>query len=132
MCNLARLRAARADLPLPSPFNKMWEKIGKVIDTFHLNNHKNHDCHIMYDPKQIKDRFPNLFSANTEAAEGTFAWLGKFKQAMFKMPKYRQLFFLHRLVLRRNLYLEKCHLESKAPLGNFSRDRRPAENQNPE
>lgn len=36
MCQLARLRAGRKPLPLPSPYDQMWLVIQKVIDSLHL------------------------------------------------------------------------------------------------
>jgi hypothetical protein len=104
----------------------MWSEITKVIDSFHLPNHKDPECAIKFNPAKIGERFPDLKGANTQVAEGTFAFLGKFKQALFKMPKYRQLFFVHVVVSLRNEYLEKCHVQSKTPLGSFSNDRRHA------
>ena len=31
MCHMDGLKIAREDLPLPKPFNKAWELVGKVI-----------------------------------------------------------------------------------------------------
>ena len=36
MCNLCKLRGARANLPLPEPYDLLWLKITKVIDRLHL------------------------------------------------------------------------------------------------
>lgn len=46
MCHLDSLRISRKDLPLPAPFNKMWQKVGKVIDRLHLQNHKDPLCKV--------------------------------------------------------------------------------------
>ncbi|XP_055345172.1 uncharacterized protein LOC129593019 [Paramacrobiotus metropolitanus] len=115
MCNLERLKATLQKLSLPPPYDELWTKgMTKVIDGFHLGNHKGHKCHTKYNPDQIRAAYPNLLSANTQSCEQTFRWLGAFQHAMFKMTKYRQLFFLHRIVKRRNLYLEKLQPLFKA------------------
>jgi hypothetical protein len=118
------MKATKKNLPLPAPYDKMWHKISKVIDSFHLGNHVNHTCHTKYNPRNIKTAHPDLKVANTVVAEGTFSYIGKFKLAMYKMPKCRQLFFMHRIVTRRNRYLEECHAKNKVPLGNIPRIRR--------
>lgn len=40
MCNLDRLLVAKKPLPLPAPFYDIWGSVQKIIDTFHLLNHK--------------------------------------------------------------------------------------------
>ena len=113
MCNVDRLKAAKKDLPLPQPFNKLWQKISKVIDTFHLKNHKREQCHQQYNPKLLKDTHP---SYNTQACEQTFAWLGRFHRILSSMPKVHNNFFLHRLVQRRNDYNEFCYRHGRKPM----------------
>ena len=40
MCQLDSLKAARNDLPLEAPFDKMWKSITKIIDhDLHIQNH---------------------------------------------------------------------------------------------
>ncbi|XP_055352820.1 uncharacterized protein LOC129598789 [Paramacrobiotus metropolitanus] len=108
MCNLDKIRATKVLLPLPYPYNSLWiNGMTKVIDGFHLSNHKSGDCHTKYNPEHIKQIHPNLETSNTQACEQTFSWLGAFQYALFQMPKYHQIFFLHRIVQRRNRYLEK-------------------------
>ena len=48
MCNVNRLKVARAALPLPPPMDKAWLNIEKIIDTFHLPNHVNPENAIRY------------------------------------------------------------------------------------
>ena len=50
MCHLDSLYTSRRDLPLPAPFNKMWQKVGKVIDHLHLQNNKDPLCNVKYNP----------------------------------------------------------------------------------
>lgn len=113
MCNLDRLKAAKNDLPFPQPFNKLWEKIGKIIDTFHLKNHKRKLCHQLYNPKLLKDTHPSF---NTQACEQTFSWLGKFHRILSAMPKVHNNFYLHRLVQRRNDYNTYCYKHGRKPV----------------
>ena len=65
------------ELPLPEPFNKIWQSVSKIIDGFHLRNHKREECHIKYDPQALKEKHP---SYNTEACEQTFSWLRRYKK----------------------------------------------------
>ncbi len=68
MCNVNRLKVARAALPLPPPMDKAWLNIEKIIDTFHLPNHVNPECHTLYSPQRLKEKCPD---ANTQAGEQT-------------------------------------------------------------
>ena len=113
ICNIERMRAARGDLPFPEPYNMLWKRISKIIDTFHLRNHKREECHKKYNPTALKDIHPTY---NTQACEQTFSWLGKFHRILSSMPKVHNNFFLHRLIKRRNLYNEYCYKHGKKPL----------------
>ena len=75
MCNLDRMKATKKDLPLPPPFNKMWSSVSKIIDSFHLKNHKGENCKLLYNPEKLKVVHENY---NTQACEQTFSntkWL---------------------------------------------------------
>ena len=49
MCNLNNLRAARVGLSLPSPYDELWLKVTKkIIDSFHIQNHKQQQCKIVW------------------------------------------------------------------------------------
>ena len=85
----------------------------QVIDEFHLQNDKDPSCRVKYDPKKIKDIH---LKVNFECAEQTFSWLSRFKHILCTMPKTHHLFYLHRLVKRRNIYTEQCHMLSRHPL----------------
>lgn len=95
----------------------MWLNLNKAIDGLHLRNHKDAECQKMYDPKKIGLMHPDLAdSKNTMAAEQTFVWLGRFKKIMSSMGKTHHLFYLHRLVNRRNKYTAACYKAHRKPL----------------
>lgn len=114
MCNVCKLRLLQNDLPLPNPFQTVWKDVVKVIDGLHIKNHsKNKDCATLYNPDQIRETFPH---ANLMVCEQTFSWLSKFKKILNSMPKYKQLFMLHRLCKWRNLYTEYCYSQGMKPV----------------
>jgi hypothetical protein len=121
ICDLNALKAFQADLPVESPYDKMWKKISKIIDGLHIQNHIRDDCRTLYNPAKFHDRFPQKTSANTMVAEQTFSWLTKYKKQMCAMNKPNQIFFMHRLCIRRNAYNFKCLSESRTPLAPQSR-----------
>ena len=49
-------------------------------------------------------------------ADQTFCWLSRFKKILNSMGKNHFHFILHRLIKKRNLYTEYCHLVGKYPL----------------
>ncbi|CAB4025368.1 Hypothetical predicted protein [Paramuricea clavata] len=111
MCHLNSLRASRKDLPLPPPFDKMWQSVGKVIDRLHLRNHKDPSCKINYDPDKVLPE--NL---NTMAAEQVNVWASRLKRIMVAMPYVHHMFFFHRMVKKRNSYTEFCYKVGKDPV----------------
>ena len=113
ICNVEKLKVAQTPLPLPSPFDKMWLGVKKVIDVFHFPNHISPHCKELFSPKKLKELNPNF---NTQAGEQTFAWIGRFKHIVCAMNKTHHLFFLHRMVLRRNLYTSKCYKHGRKPV----------------
>ena len=114
MCNVCKLKLLKNDLPLPSPFQTVWKDVVKIIDPLHLKNHsKNKNCAELYNPDQIRDEFPN---ANLMVCEQTFSWLSRFKKILNSMPKYKQLFILHRLCRWRNSYTEYCYSQGMKPV----------------
>lgn len=113
MCNLDTLLVAKKPLPLPAPFCNIWGSVQKIIDTFHLPNHKQAKCHETYNPDKMKAFAPHY---NTQSCEQTFAWLGRFKRIVTSMPKRHNHFFLHRLVKRRNAYTSACYRKGKKTL----------------
>ena len=117
MCQLNKLKAATEDLPLPAPFDKMWLRINKTIDSLHIRNHVDPRCQTDYHPKNIEEMYPELKSTkNTQAAEQTFVWLGRYKKILSSMHKTHHLFFLHRIITHRNKYSVKCYRRGKKPL----------------
>ena len=113
MCNVDRMRVAKQELDLPPPYNKMWMTVSKIIDSFHLKNHKRKEGHEVYNPKKLKDIHPTF---NTQTCEQTFSWLGRFHRILSSMPKVHNHFFVHRLVKRRNEYNSHCYFVGKKPL----------------
>ena len=90
ICNLDRLRVARAPLPLPKPLDTIWMDVEKIIDVFHFPNHVSSDCKRKYNPEQFKTDNPDF---NTQAGEQTFVWVGRFKNILCAMNKTHHLFF---------------------------------------
>lgn len=113
MCHLDGLRAAKNLLPWPSPMDKAWISVNKIIDSLHMKNHKDKECKQKYDPSHLKEDMPN---ANTMAAEQTFVWLSRFKKILCAMPRIHHLFYLHRMIKHRNSYTVKCYKSNKKPL----------------
>lgn len=113
MCNLDKLKASRAELPFESPYSKMWMNVKKIIDVFHFKNHISPTCKERYSPDEVKRQHPKW---NTEAGEQTFVWLSRYKHIVCSMPKFHHLFYLHRMVIRRNNYTSKCNSHGKKPL----------------
>ncbi|CAG2235072.1 unnamed protein product [Mytilus edulis] len=52
ICHLDKLKAAQQDLPLPSPLNKIWKLVTKIIDRLHIRNHKDKQCQQKYNPEK--------------------------------------------------------------------------------
>ena len=113
MCNLDRMKATKKDLPLPPPFNKMWSSVSKIIDSFHLTNHKGENCKLLYNPEKLKVVHENY---NTQACEQTFSWLSRFHRILSSVPRVHNHFFLHRMVKKRNKYNSYCYSQGKKPV----------------
>ena len=113
MCNLDKMRIARKPLPLPPPFDMLWLNVNKIIDVFHFPNHIGTTCKQLYDPGQFKNAHPNF---NTQAGEQTFAWISRYKRILCAMPKNHHLFYLHRMVRRRNDYTSRCYCYGRKPI----------------
>ena len=117
MCQLMKLKAAQIPLSLPSPYDRMWFAINKVVDALHIKNHIDEECHTLLHPDNIYDMYPEMKGTrNTQAAEQTFVWLGRYKKIVCSMPKVHHLFYVHRLVRRRNNYIDRCYAAGKRPL----------------
>ena len=86
----------------------------KGVDAIHIANHVRESCKREY-PKVIKEVRENFDSPNTEAAEQTFVWLGKFKKILNNMNKRHHFFFLHCLVEDRNEYMQWCYRSKIKP-----------------
>ena len=57
MCHLDGMKASRSPLPFPSPWDKAWTSVTKIIDSLHINNHKDESCREKYDPSVLKKKF---------------------------------------------------------------------------
>ena len=104
MCHLNSLHAAQKDLPLPAPFDKMWQSVEKVIDRLHLQNHKDPSCKVNYNPGNILSK-----SFNTMAAEQVNVWTSRLKRIMVALPYMHHMLFFHEMVKKRNAYTELCY-----------------------
>ena len=113
MCHLNNLKVARSPLPLPGKFSHIWMDVKKIIDTLHIANHKDKTCHDLYSPELLKKENPDM---NTMCCEQTFAWLSRYKRILSSMPKTHHHFYLHRMVRKRNSYIEKCYANGRRPL----------------
>lgn len=113
MCNLQKLHVAQKPLPFEPPYNTLWLKINKIIDVFHFPNHVSPACKELYSPAQMKLDNPSF---NTQVGEQTFTWISRFKHILCAMNKTHHLFFLHRMVLRRNAYTSKCYKYGRKPI----------------
>lgn len=110
MCHVDSLKIAKKDLPFPTPMDKAWSSVNKVIDRLHLRNHKDSRCKQLYSA----DRIPPEY--NTMACEQTFVWASRLKKIVCAMGRLHQFFFLHRSVKRRNKYTELCYSKNKTPV----------------
>ena len=85
----------------------------QVIDSFHYKNHTDPECKVKYNPSVVRDKYPNV---NLMCCEQTFIWLSRYKKIVCAMSKNHHLFFLHRIIKRRNEYTEFCHNQGRKPL----------------
>lgn len=113
MCHVDGMKVTQRPLPFPAPYDTMWFKINKLIDSLHINNHKSEECRTKYNPAKVKEKLPD---ANTMAGEQTFTWLSRFKKILCSMPKVHHMFYLHRMVTRRNEYTVRCYQVGKKPV----------------
>ena len=113
MCHIDELKLLNKPLALPEPYNNMWQKIQKVIDPLHIKNHTRKQCQILYNPQKVKEKYKD---GNMMQCKQTFAWLGRYKKILNSTPKTHFHFILHRLVVGRNRYTERCYQDGKRPL----------------
>ena len=108
MCNLAKLKIARTPLPFQPPLDRLWLDVKNVIDVFYFRNHISSECQRLFSPAKLKEEYPDF---NTQAGEQTvtFVWVHLFAHIICSINKVHHLFYLHRMVLRRNAYTSKCY-----------------------
>jgi len=58
MCNLQKMKAAKALLPFSPPSDQLWMNVQKIIDVFHFKNHVSPDCKEKFSPKAVKEQHP--------------------------------------------------------------------------
>ena len=58
MCNICRLKTSQRQLPLDPPFQEAWLHLNKIIDSLHLVNDVNPECHSKYSPEPLKISIP--------------------------------------------------------------------------
>ena len=113
MCNIERMKITKKPLPLPAPYDKLWSRVHKIIDVFHFPNHNSTTCKERFSPVEFKQKHPNF---NTQAGEQTFVWVSRYKRILCSMTKSHHLFYLHRMVLRRNQYTSRCYCIGRKPI----------------
>ena len=117
MCQLIKTKATSTSLPLPAPYDNMWHRINKVVDALHIKNHVEPQCHTDLHPDNFFEMYPELKGQrNTQAADQTFVWLGRFKKIVCSLSKTHHLFYLHCMVKHRNQYNVMCYAEKRKPL----------------
>ena len=113
-CNLDKLKAANAELPLPGNLKDMWQRIRKIIDRLHIKNHRNKCCQLKYNPENVLKAEEK--GMNTMAAEQLFSWMSRFKKIVNSMTQTHHLFYLHRMCQRRNRYTAMCRQRGVEPV----------------
>ena len=113
MCNLCLLHVSQVPLPFPPPLDKVWLGLEKIIDAFHIKNHVSPDCLRKFSPERVKSANKDF---NTQAGEQTFVWVSSFRHILCAMKKDHHLFYLHRMVQRRNKYTSKCYKHGRKPI----------------
>ena len=104
----------------PLPTQNFWTSILreflplKGVDALHIANHNREECKKNY-PEVITELRSLFENPNTESAEQIFVWLGKYKNILNSMTKRKHMFFLHCLVVERNLYTEWCYENGLKP-----------------
>ena len=112
MCNLERMKLWQVDKSKLTPNANLglsvFIAINKGVDALHISYHVRKECQQNY-PEVIKELRSLYLKPNTESAEQTFIWLGKFKKILSNMNKRKHLFFLYCIVIERNKYTEWCY-----------------------
>ena len=113
MCNLCHLQVSQVPLPFPPPFDKMWLNLEKIIHSFHIRNHISPECLRKYSPENVKQEHKYF---NMQAGEQTFVWVSRYKHILCAMNKVHHLFYVHRMIQRRNKYTSKCYKHGRKPI----------------
>ena len=89
----------------------IWQDVQKIIDTPHIHNHKDARCKEMYTPDRIKEEHPTY---NTMSCEHLCGRPGSKKLCALSKKKHYH-FYVHRMVKRRNSYIEYCYVNNRRP-----------------
>ena len=107
MCQLVRMWVSREPLLLSKPFDKMWPKITKCIDTLHVRNHVMERCKTELHSDQIGEINPKIHRQENKHL-CTYPDIGA--QGHVFHDQISQLFlYVYRLYIRRNEYIAKCN-----------------------
>lgn len=90
-----------------------WLKANKIIDSLHIAYNKSEGCKEKYNPAKLKDILPD---GHTMAGKQTFTWLSRFRKILCSMSKVHHMFFLQRMVVRRNAYTVTYYKNRKKPV----------------
>ncbi len=60
MCKVNNLRVAHLPLSLPGDLKYIWLDVNKMIDNFHMKNHRDVSCHQKYSTETLRDTDPDL------------------------------------------------------------------------
>ena len=66
------------ELPFMGKFKHMWTKVNKMVDGFHISNHKREICKTKLHPDKFKAAYPES-KPNTMVADQLFAWLSIYR-----------------------------------------------------
>ncbi|XP_055346522.1 uncharacterized protein LOC129593998 [Paramacrobiotus metropolitanus] len=115
ICHVDGLLQARNDLPFSGSGINLWRNVVKIIDRFHIGNHKK-QCQSVYNPSKLLDVHGLNCQFNTETCEQVLSKFGKYKQSAFMMGKQRQEFFLNRMVKIHNSIVEQSLAQGREHL----------------
>ena len=66
---------------------------------------------MLLNPDRLATEIPDM---NTQA-EQTFTWIARFRHIVCAVNKHHHLFYIHHMVLRRNMYTTKCYAQGILP-----------------
>lgn len=100
MCYVDGLKLVKCDLLFQKLFDKMWQRVVKVIDRFYIRNYKDVMCKFVYN---FDGKI--LVGYNIMVVEQINVWVSRLKRIMCVMLRIYQFFYLYRFIKRRNVYI---------------------------